>query len=108
MSIDREKYRKKCKHFNGTIHGTCKVGVDYAALVGDGKFIQLPCHPVTEKRRQELGLEVIPCPQFAGHTEADIDAIEAGLAASRKRDEKILPAHHAHPPRKQGSIEPGE
>ena len=23
--------------------------MDYAALVGDGKFIQLPCHPITDE-----------------------------------------------------------
>jgi hypothetical protein len=36
----------KCRHFNGTINGTCKAGVAYATVKvsrGEGKGFALPC-----------------------------------------------------------------
>ena len=54
MSIDREKYRKKCKHFNGTIHeDLARRAWIMPRYVGDGKFIQrCPAIPSPRTRRQ--------------------------------------------------------
>ncbi len=87
MSLDRDKYRQQCRHFNGIQNTSCKAGVRYDWFAN--RNLLIPCLSLTPSPRatRETGL----CDKRECYTEADIDARQAQIDASMERYRKAGP-----------------
>lgn len=87
MAIDREKYRKKCRYFNGVQNVRCQAGVKYDDFAN--RDLLIPCLNVVPlpTAKRPMGT----CDKRECYTEADMDARDAKIEASHARHRKAAP-----------------
>jgi hypothetical protein len=73
-----QKAMNDCKHFNGVQHDCCKVGVNYEALIENGKY-RIPCL----KFAIDINRDPAICEKFAAMTREEAEANADSLINAR-------------------------